>query len=404
MIEDHNVSEEDLLTISEAARISGVTEKTLREWDASGKLKAFRTKGGHRRYRIGDLRQGKLVSPSIYDDLVLSDQLHYDKSKEPLHQFWLERDQVNKGEQDLSVLLSTVKAFCSASSIELDANHDYETYIEVTKAIWRSMSAKQFVMIHPLMGPCGLIFYMQQKSKIDNEIDMKVESMAVNSRTESYRATANFNYRLEENTEAFGKMLARELDVQILENMKTELSMDEEMLMTKTLAPKPDHYVVITALGTRAMLEQYQEFITLDGNDSGDEGYKSLVAHYEDQTGNPLQRKLTEKEMPIMQKIGKFNNADLFLTPVIDKKLCSMWCGKWPDTHLAHNTLCWMPYCLVLQAPTTVTGARTLIVRHNFESFGEFKWVVNTEPELTSTKKGDVVHVEVKEDVKSRKT
>lgn len=44
-----------LLNISQTASRLGVSAKTLRKWDASGKLKALRTKGGHRRYRVEDV-------------------------------------------------------------------------------------------------------------------------------------------------------------------------------------------------------------------------------------------------------------------------------------------------------------------------------------------------------------
>lgn len=46
---------EKLLDISEVASLLGVTIKTLREWDSSGKLIAIRTPGGHRRYKQSDI-------------------------------------------------------------------------------------------------------------------------------------------------------------------------------------------------------------------------------------------------------------------------------------------------------------------------------------------------------------
>jgi len=44
-----------LLTISEASSILGVSEATLRQWTDSGKVKAFVTPGGHRRYSRAEL-------------------------------------------------------------------------------------------------------------------------------------------------------------------------------------------------------------------------------------------------------------------------------------------------------------------------------------------------------------
>ncbi|SHK23548.1 MerR family DNA-binding transcriptional regulator [Tepidibacter formicigenes] len=47
----------ELISISEASRLLGVTIKTLKIWDNEGKLKAHRTLGGHRRYRLSDIEK-----------------------------------------------------------------------------------------------------------------------------------------------------------------------------------------------------------------------------------------------------------------------------------------------------------------------------------------------------------
>lgn len=45
-----------LISISEASRMLGVSESTLRQWTDEGKIKAFITPGGHRRYNKAELR------------------------------------------------------------------------------------------------------------------------------------------------------------------------------------------------------------------------------------------------------------------------------------------------------------------------------------------------------------
>ena len=52
----------NLLTIEEVSKILNVSHKTLRQWDNSGKLKAIKTFGGHRRYNESDIK--KLVGES----------------------------------------------------------------------------------------------------------------------------------------------------------------------------------------------------------------------------------------------------------------------------------------------------------------------------------------------------
>jgi putative resolvase len=73
---------EDLVQIGEAAKIRGVSIDTLRRWEKSGKLKAEKTEGGHRRYRVADLLKvdnsslrftviyGRVSTPDKKDDLA----------------------------------------------------------------------------------------------------------------------------------------------------------------------------------------------------------------------------------------------------------------------------------------------------------------------------------------------
>ena len=62
----------NLLTISESAKYLNVSEKTLRNWDKLGKLKSFKTTGGHRRYQQEDLESfiGITNHPQVKSDVV----------------------------------------------------------------------------------------------------------------------------------------------------------------------------------------------------------------------------------------------------------------------------------------------------------------------------------------------
>lgn len=46
---------ERLISISKAAYLLGVHPDTLRNWDDSGQLRAVRTMGGHRRYKLSEI-------------------------------------------------------------------------------------------------------------------------------------------------------------------------------------------------------------------------------------------------------------------------------------------------------------------------------------------------------------
>src|SRR5438876_11845460 len=47
--------ESDWLTLGQAAKFLGVAQSTLRKWSDVGRVPAFYTPGGHRRYKRGDL-------------------------------------------------------------------------------------------------------------------------------------------------------------------------------------------------------------------------------------------------------------------------------------------------------------------------------------------------------------
>jgi excisionase family DNA binding protein len=49
------VSEPDWLTLGQAAKFLGVAQSTIRKWSDLGRVPAFYTPGGHRRYRRSDL-------------------------------------------------------------------------------------------------------------------------------------------------------------------------------------------------------------------------------------------------------------------------------------------------------------------------------------------------------------
>src|SRR5438046_7900335 len=48
-------SDPDWLTLGQAAKYLGVAQSTIRKWSDNGRVPAFYTPGGHRRYRRADL-------------------------------------------------------------------------------------------------------------------------------------------------------------------------------------------------------------------------------------------------------------------------------------------------------------------------------------------------------------
>ena len=53
--DDSSRHDPEWLTLGQAARFVGVAQSTMRKWSDEGRVPAFYTPGGHRRYRRGDL-------------------------------------------------------------------------------------------------------------------------------------------------------------------------------------------------------------------------------------------------------------------------------------------------------------------------------------------------------------
>ena len=67
------MSEDTTLSISEASHVLGVSEVTLRQWTDEGKVNAFVTPGGHRRYSLNALKKFMALNhkaPGIKDLVV----------------------------------------------------------------------------------------------------------------------------------------------------------------------------------------------------------------------------------------------------------------------------------------------------------------------------------------------
>ena len=71
-------SEPDWLTLGQAAKYLGVAQSTIRKWSDQGRVPAFYTPGGHRRYRRSDLdefleRSGPSGTPTAGSTVLIVD-------------------------------------------------------------------------------------------------------------------------------------------------------------------------------------------------------------------------------------------------------------------------------------------------------------------------------------------
>jgi excisionase family DNA binding protein len=66
----HTAENGDWLTLSEASQLLGVHPATLRLWSDEGKVRIFRTPGGHRRFARADIERMLRVTPLRGDGLT----------------------------------------------------------------------------------------------------------------------------------------------------------------------------------------------------------------------------------------------------------------------------------------------------------------------------------------------
>ena len=79
-----------LLTIGQARKLLGVSEVTLRHWTDEGKIKAFVTPGGHRRYVESELRSFIAAQSRMFTTQNLIDEME----SEPRHKIQMTRERM----------------------------------------------------------------------------------------------------------------------------------------------------------------------------------------------------------------------------------------------------------------------------------------------------------------------
>ena len=79
-----------LLTIGQARKLLGVSEVTLRHWTDEGKIKAFVTPGGHRRYIESEVRSFIAAQQRVFTTQNLIDEM----ASEPRHKIQMARERM----------------------------------------------------------------------------------------------------------------------------------------------------------------------------------------------------------------------------------------------------------------------------------------------------------------------
>lgn len=169
------------LTISEAAKVLEVSEKTLRIWDKKGSLVAEKTEGGHRRYRSADIKNFIKNNDidnlkSITDEFLSADLLISQNVAKKDLEFWDKKNYIPKEMKEhdrltLAVLLSNQMGYQSSISEDLDD----EFFLKIIVEIWKQLKSRYYASLGAMVGPTGLFYYLKEHLNND-ELNISIES------------------------------------------------------------------------------------------------------------------------------------------------------------------------------------------------------------------------------------
>lgn len=303
-----------LLSISEAAKLMSVCENTLRDWDESGKFRSVRTEGGHRRYSLEQVRDYLEENQKIENkneeycenDKLINKWYHM---LEDVH------DEIDK--RVLAVLLE------NAASFDKEHENFFETevYLWLTKASWLRCGLRKMVTVQPILGPCGLIFYLAGNS---------IQSEAVAAKTTMY------NFKIFSNAE-FGTQVKHDIACDVLKELYANTIAAELDSMILNMLPRTNIEVLQDALAVRSI--------------------ESLGALYDYIIGpTTLIEKLKKTDFAdsvLLYEIPTMLDPDSFL-PVVSA-------GRYPQNKLSLPIF--SPYVLITVGPMLMTGVRSCMLR-----------------------------------------
>jgi len=347
--------EENMLSISEAAKLLDVCENTLRDWDIEGKFLAFRTTGNHRRYSldqirdylsknppkpesIGEYREGKPTNGSL---VIVEECKGYEYWKEFIEDI---KDYDQK--KILSILLSNTYAYRNIESI-----FSTKQMLWLTKESWLRSRFKNMVSVQPMTGPASLVYFA---NTIDNTVHILSEGIAAKTLKFNFNLFAKANF--DQMKEVYADSMASEIDYYIFNNLLNKMSF--EPWMDALAGPMSDETL-------EEILKSYDYII----------GPEDLI--------NKIKNKLCIREIGDNIKYYRYienfkaqtlepKYIDLFVIPICldpDSFTVVAAGGKYPTSNLTLPIFA--PYVLFMTSPTVGGFSLFLSVLSRLGSFTE---------------------------------
>jgi excisionase family DNA binding protein len=203
--------EDKLLSIGEAAKLIGVCENTLRDWDIENKFKATRTSGGHRRYSLDQIRSYLEANPSQKEE---SPSIFSGRRVDKIEEKWANSEYLSgiEDEQErinLSVLLENTRFHHEVSHEAVLSSS--QTLWLVAEA-WKRLRFRKMVSVQTMRGPCDLIYSIRHLKNGNSVID----SNAVAALTHKYDFSIFPKANFENVKELYADAMAQEIDNLIL--------------------------------------------------------------------------------------------------------------------------------------------------------------------------------------------
>lgn len=188
-----------MLSIKEAAKVIGVSQNTLRNWDSRGKLKSVRTAGGHRRYPMSIIT-AYLNDKS--DSEIKMEEIPSVELTEP-EEYSIDR----REKQALAILLQN---YCIYDKLHSNLHFSRSQALYLIRVIWKRLKFKRLISMQPLLFQSGLVFFKNNKT---------ITSKKLVTRHHLYKFKLFTDIDFDTIKDSYAKAMAYEIDALILSNI-----------------------------------------------------------------------------------------------------------------------------------------------------------------------------------------
>ena len=356
--------EENMLSISEAAKLLGVCENTLRDWDIEGKFLASRTTGNHRRYSLEQIRDYLSKNPPKPEPGIAPQSVWYCGEGKPTndslaiveeckgYEYWKEfvediKDYDQK--KNLSILLSNTYAYRLSPNVE--SIFSTKQMLWLTKESWLRSRFKNMVSVQPMTGPASLLYFTSNNSTVPI---ISNEGIAAKTLKFNFNLFSKANF--DQMKEVYADSIASEIDYYIFNNLLDKMSF--EPWMDALTGPMSDEMLeeILKSydyiIGPENLINKIKNKLCI--SEIGDNiKYYRYIENFKDQT---LERKY----------------MDLFVIPICldpDSLTVVAAGGKYPTSNLTLPIFA--PYVLFMTSPTVGGFSLFLSVLSRLGSFTE---------------------------------